>query len=314
MLMDDRHPRTETSSIKLARTQLGDRPCLASSEGRDWDGIWLDEYGAYHASRAEPLPPRDHHVILIAKGHSSYISQRRLGQCVENSCSPGDMSIVPAGHEATFRGRLPAHLRIGLSVERLAEASAEFGRSGIYSRPELANVIRARDPFVERVGAILSSELGRPTHPTQDVLMESLAMTLAVHLLRSHGVSTEAHSQAAVTSVAALRRALEFMRQTADARISLTEVADASGISRFHLSRIFKKHLGLSPIAYLERSRIDRAKDLIQRAEMSLAEVAQTVGFADQSHFTRRFKHYVGYTPGAYAREHARKRLPLSAP
>lgn len=311
MLMGHRHQKTEIISITLARAQLAGRPRLATSEGRGWEGLWLDAYGSFHATKAEPMPPRDHHIVLIAGEHSSYLFQQRLGRCFEGACRPGDISMVPAGHETMFRGRLPAHLRIGLSVDHVIEAAEELGRSGAYARPELANIFRAQDQFVERLGAILSSELSRPVHPTQDLLMESLAVTLSTHLLRSYAASADTLGRVGGSNIAAIRRALEFMSQPLDTRISLTELADASGISRFHLSRIFKKHFGLSPIAYLERTRIERAKDLIHSAEMSLAEVAQTVGFADQSHFTRRFKHFTGSTPGAYAREHARRRLPF---
>ncbi|MGY3451533.1 helix-turn-helix transcriptional regulator [Bradyrhizobium sp. USDA 4353] len=257
------------------------------------------------------MPPRDHHVVLIARDHSSYVLQQRAGQRFESACRPGDVSIIPAGHETMFRGRLPSHLRIGLSPDHLIEVADSLGRQGIFARPELKNVFRAQDPVLDRLGEIFSAELQRPSHPTQDLLMDSAVTALSAHLLRSYAAPTEANGELPGSNVAAIRRALEFMRQPLDTKITLAELADASGISRFHLSRIFKKQFGLSPIAYLERTRIERAKDLIQRAEMSLAEVAQTVGFADQSHFTRRFKHYTGYTPGAYSREHARKRLPL---
>ncbi len=309
MLLGSPHQKDAISGIGLARSQLPYCPRLATSEGRNWTGVLLDEYGPCHAAKAEPMPPRDHHVVLIARGHSSYIFQKRFGQTFESAFKPGDMMMVPAGHEATFRGRLPPHLRIALSVDLLTEAADQLGRAGTYARPQLEHVFRVQDPCVEHLGAIFSSELLQSAHPTQDILIESLTMALLVHLLRRYGVSTAAHGGFSGSNVAALRRALEFMNQPLDTRISLAELAAASGLSRFHLSRVFKQHFGLSPIAYLERARIERAKDLIQRSEMSLAEVAQTVGFADQSHFTRRFKHHAGHTPGAYAREHVRKPL-----
>jgi AraC family transcriptional regulator len=65
-------------------------------------------------------------------------------------------------------------------------------------------------------------------------------------------------------------------------------------------------------MTYVERSRIQRAKSLIRGDLMPLAEVAQEVGFADQSHFTRRFRVHEGRTPAAYAREHAPRRRPRS--
>lgn len=313
MLTRYRHPEAAISSNHLARTELAWCSRLASSEGRSWGGVRVDEYGPFHAVKAEPMPPRDHHVVLIARDHSSCVVQERFGQSFESPFATGDMSMIPAGNEARFRGRLPSHLRIGLSAQTLCEAAEQLGRSGAYARPELANVFRTQDPFVERLGTIFSSELLRPAHPTQRILIESLVMALSLHLLRTYGASTGVQGGLVGGNVVAIRRALEIMNQPLDTKISLAELAEASGISRFHLSRIFKKHFGVSPIAYLERARIERAKDLIRQAEMSLAEVAQTVGFADQSHFTRRFKQYAGSTPGAFAREYARKRLPSQA-
>lgn len=308
MLSGYRHHNFPVGDRCLARRELPDCPHLATSEGRNWLGVRLDEYGAFHATTPEPMPPRDHHVVLIARGHSSYVFQKRFGEVFESAFKPGDMMMIPAGNQTTFRGRLAPHLRIGLSVDILTEAVQQLGRSGTCARPQLKNVFRVEDQCVERLAGIYSSELLQVSHPTQDMLIEYITMALLAHLLRSYGVSIQAHDGSAGSNAAAMRRVMEFMNQPLDSRISLSELAAVSGISRFHLSRIFKKQFGMSPIAYLENTRIERAKALIQRADMSLAEVAQTVGFADQSHFTRRFKHYAGATPGAYAREHARAR------
>ena len=73
---------------------------------------------------------------------------------------------------------------------------------------------------------------------------------------------------------------------------------------------LFRSHLGLSPAKYVERTRIEQAKTLIVNAEMSLVSVAQAVGFADQSHFSRRFRVHEGRTPATFAREQARGILP----
>ena len=61
---------------------------------------------------------------------------------------------------------------------------------------------------------------------------------------------------------------------------------------------------------YVERARIEQAKALIVSAEISLANIAQAVGFADQSHFSRRFRAHEGRTPAQFAREQASGILP----
>ena len=73
----------------------------------------------------------------------------------------------------------------------------------------------------------------------------------------------------------------------------------AAGISPFHLTRIFKKAIGMSPHQYLIEVRVHSANALLAAGpeHPSLAEVAAAVGFSDQSHLTRQFKRILGTTP-----------------
>ncbi len=64
----------------------------------------------------------------------------------------------------------------------------------------------------------------------------------------------------------------------------------------------------MTAISYVERRRIVRAQSLILEIDLALVEIALMTGFADQSHFTRRFHRHVGRTPAAFAREHGRRR------
>ncbi len=190
------------------------------------------------------------------------------------------------------------------------ELATELRKAG-ERRFEFANISRMRDPIVEHIGAIFRMELNRAAHPAQDLLIGSLAVALAAHLLRrfTNAVGVEERSTGPA-DVAAIRRAIAYIEDNPDRAISLGELAAAAGLSRFHFSRLFKHHLGLSPARYVERTRIEQAKALIINAEMSLAGVAQAVGFADQSHFSRRFRLHEGRTPAAFAREKARGILP----
>jgi AraC-like DNA-binding protein len=83
--------------------------------------------------------------------------------------------------------------------------------------------------------------------------------------------------------------------------ISLSDLARASGLSRFQVLRGFVKATGLTPHAYLVQRRIDIARRLNSHGT-PLAEAAIGSGFADQSHMTRIFARKYGISPGAYAR------------
>lgn len=81
--------------------------------------------------------------------------------------------------------------------------------------------------------------------------------------------------------------------------ISLKELAQQFYVSPFYLLHSFRKHMGLPPHAYQAQVRVQRARDLL-RLGVPIADTAQRVGFADQSHLTRHFKRIVGIPPGRY--------------
>jgi AraC-like DNA-binding protein len=99
----------------------------------------------------------------------------------------------------------------------------------------------------------------------------------------------------------AVERAKRYLRERFNEPVSLHELASEAAISRFHLVRLFTKYTGMPPHAYQMEFRLAQARALL-RARIPSASVAEDVGFADQSHFTRCFKRVMGVTPGAYVR------------
>lgn len=98
-------------------------------------------------------------------------------------------------------------------------------------------------------------------------------------------------------------RAREALSADLSADLSLTDMANAAEVSRFHLIRLFQRHFGLPPHAYRTQLRVHRARALLAQG-MGIAEAATAVGFADQSHLNRHFKRVYGVTPGAVSRAH----------
>lgn len=98
------------------------------------------------------------------------------------------------------------------------------------------------------------------------------------------------------------RRAKEFIAARLDSKLSISEIAEACGLSVSHFTRAFHQTTGLSPHRWLTERRIERAQALIRDVELPLSEIAVTCGFADQSHFTRVFTGVVGKSPGAWRR------------
>ena len=94
--------------------------------------------------------------------------------------------------------------------------------------------------------------------------------------------------------------AKEFIDRHYTDQITLEEIARASLLSPYHLSRIFKMQTGLAPHAYLIHQRIDKAKRLLLTTQMSIQDISEQVGFSNANIFIRSFKNAMGMTPTAF--------------
>jgi AraC-like DNA-binding protein len=93
----------------------------------------------------------------------------------------------------------------------------------------------------------------------------------------------------------------EFMHANFSQPITLTMLAEVAGLGRLGALGAFRRELGLPPYEYLTSIRVERARALLLAGE-HIAVAARMVGFADQSHLTRRFKRHFGVTPGVLIR------------
>jgi AraC-like DNA-binding protein len=106
----------------------------------------------------------------------------------------------------------------------------------------------------------------------------------------------------AADRVSHLRRARDLMDRRFAEPLVLTQVAAEAGFSKFHFARLFKEAYGETPGNYLSRRRVERAKDLLRSANLTVTEVCLLVGFSSLGSFSSRFTELVGRSPSAYQR------------
>jgi AraC family transcriptional regulator len=99
-----------------------------------------------------------------------------------------------------------------------------------------------------------------------------------------------------------LRRVKEFITANISSDITISELATVARMSNFHFIRAFKDAVGLSPYQYVLSERIRRARGLLSRRDLSIADVALTVGFHDAAQLNRVFRKLVGVTPTVFRR------------
>jgi AraC family transcriptional regulator len=112
-------------------------------------------------------------------------------------------------------------------------------------------------------------------------------------------VSTARKEQAGMPHLR-LSRVIAFVESHLADDLCVSTLAMVAGMSPFYFCRSFKQSTGTTPHRYVLSRRMEQAKVLIEKNGVSLLEIAQQLGFADQSQFTRVFHKILGLTPSQY--------------
>lgn len=138
-------------------------------------------------------------------------------------------------------------------------------------------------------------------------LAEEMLRLLAV-ALRDAARRTPMHDAGGPFDARVVERARAAIHDGHPAAGGLFRLAEFVGTSPYRLSRAFPRELGVSVTRYRNRVRVGRALDQLDRGDASLADVAASLGFADQAHLTRTMRDHVGLTPAASRRALAARR------
>ncbi|WP_035298993.1 helix-turn-helix domain-containing protein [Brevibacillus thermoruber] len=99
-----------------------------------------------------------------------------------------------------------------------------------------------------------------------------------------------------------IRKAVQYLKENLHRKITLEEIAQYCCVSVYHLSRLFKRETGMSPIDFLNRKRVEKAMYYLKSTDCTVQEIASFVGFQDANYFTRTFKKCANCSPTAYRR------------
>jgi AraC-like DNA-binding protein len=187
------------------------------------------------------------------------------------------------------------------------EVTTELRRPRIETLNRIIGV-EHRDETVLGLTRALNSVLARPEHATA-LFTDHVFLALVTHLAVTYGGfnTSGRHAYAApkgrLLSPLQERRVTSRLLDDLASDSSLSELAALCGLSRTHFIRAFKQSTGMPPHRWLLMHRVERAKDLLRETNTSIAEIAVTCGFADQSHLTRVFSKAFGISPGAWRRQ-----------
>jgi len=173
----------------------------------------------------------------------------------------------------------------GAALERLQAAVIELYKA---VSSALGGEREAARRYIERADLFLRCELPAPTDGDVVILYHQRAAPVRGGLAPWQ-----------------IRRVKTHIEANLDATIRVKELAELVKLSSFHFCRAFRDSFGDSPHVYMMRRRVERAQGLMLTTNASLGQIAADCGLADQSHFNRLFRRFVGLSPGMWRRARA---------
>jgi len=140
--------------------------------------------------------------------------------------------------------------------------------------------------------------------------LDALGTVAAGHLFRGMYVTLGENVSATTLSRQKLRSITDYIQANLARPLQVQDLANKAGVSRTHFAEVFKNTTRFSPYEYITRCRVLRAQDLLATGELRIREVAEAVGFCDQSHLTRHFKKLLGYSPKVEATRGRESQIP----
>ncbi len=233
-----------------------------------------------YASRAE-LSTHEHgdaYLCLIADGEYHQRAGAR-----SDDCQRGTLMVHPEGHKHADRFGGEGARCINIHVDRaLGDDAAIRCLLGDYRKLNLAGAI------------LLQSRIERELAGTDD------AAPLALQAATLELVALACRQGRHANAPAWMARVFEKLHDDPCRATSITELASLAGVHPAHLARSFHRTCGFTIGDYLRRLRIHRACEALTDSRRPIAGIALDAGFADQSHFSRVFRHVTGETPRAW--------------
>lgn len=244
-------------------------------------------------SRLQPgatLPVHSHenaYVCVVLAGSFT----ERFGSRTRD-CEPSTLKVHAAAeeHSEHFHSRGAHLLRIELTNRWAGSRAASEDLEPVFHRRGAEGVAS----LVHR----LRQEIQSPDD-LSPLVVEALTTEILVAVRRSGSTCSSVPGW--------LLRAREIVASAAGEGVTLDQLAGACGVHPNHLAVAYRKHFGFTVGEHLRRERVERATRMLADRRLSLSEIALAAGFADQSHFSRMFRRYVGTTPAEY-----RKHVPDS--
>jgi AraC-like DNA-binding protein len=283
----------------LARAHIG----IIAQRSAVWDGMVCD--------LIVKGPTGDHEVTVnpavdtffLTRSHDPHPIVKRLNREPPRSLiHPGAVvNFVAAGDRLVTQVRRGNSGMDRLALSILPQELVKLRDAHDISSTELRSALMIDRPLPREIMRLLAEELSVPGIYSQ-LYAETLTLALLIDLLRHQDAPRHIASIKGGLAAWQLRRVEEMVHDRLAEDLSLAELARVADLSKSHFARAFRRSTGLPPHQYQLTARIERAKHLLRRSDLTLTRIGSDCGFKEQSQFIRAFRRLVGISPGTWRR------------
>jgi AraC family transcriptional regulator len=271
--------------------------CLAVDGGPQTDANilisrWMDPRSFRRCEKT--VSPSDRHVIGVALKTTRLKFTRGPHTIFDGIMRAGTLHVTGPSQLLTAEFYAPCDfIHFHVSSDYLRERQDAAGVGLTQPTPDLNDLI-IRDPLAELLGRTLVE-----SRNTMDGLYaESVGQTLVMHIARME----LSQPTASALPKWRLKRVQEYVNAHLDEALSLADLAAVAGLSPMYFAGQFRAATGYRPHDYLLYQRVESAKSILSSTDMPLAEVALSLGFQAQAHFSTVFKRLTGQSPARWRR------------
>lgn len=250
----------------------------------------------------EVLRVDDYHFVLFF----SSVPIVRINN-VEYHAKKGDMLVIGPWEGICGIPVKPMehgkYLHIAIKKEFFEEIAAETASEGTFAFKRIQG--HYSNHLLDLIGEFQLELMNYGESYPQ--MLRSLSTQIVFQLIRDLHAEQKKSGEKIGRDNQYINKAILFMQEHYQTSISISDICDFIYLSPYHFKRIFKEHTGRTPHRYLMDIRLGKAKELLEKNEGSIEDIARLCGFVNSGHFAVAFKRSTKLSPSEYRKTHAQK-------
>ncbi|HHF0518549.1 TPA: helix-turn-helix domain-containing protein [Vibrio alginolyticus] len=269
-----------------------------SNHELDWSGVLVEKGTSPYFYPKNVYTPYFYFALALEKDLNWIVEKD--GTFADLKTSPGNIWINPPKTPFTHDVAEPCYFVILAIKEQEFFSHCPLNLEGV--ELQFLNNYNVLDETIKGIIELFMLE-AKAKGRNGKIYLNNLVSLLATHYIQNYSNYFDLkNNQLAASKLDQhqVDKIDQYIEENIGNNVSVDDLADLLGCSKFYFLREFKKLIGVTPYQYLMNKRLEQARVALSSGSVNIALTAHEFGFNDQSHFTRAFKKHFGMAPGQY--------------